>query len=49
MTERHTWTLLRCRQAMREEIGYGTVASLGLDNVVKSHEARKGAAVLRKA
>ena len=48
MTERHTGILPRCCQAMREEIGYGIVVSLGLDDVVKSHEGRKGAAVLIK-
>lgn len=49
MTEQHTWTLPRRYQAMREEIGYGIVVSLGLDDVVKSYETRKGAAVLRIA
>ena len=49
MTEQHTWALLRRCRAMREEIGYGIVVSLGLDDVVKSYETRKGAAVLRIA
>lgn len=47
MTEQHTRTLPRRCQAMREEIGYGIVVSLGLDDVVKSYETRKGAAALR--
>ena len=47
--QQHTWALLQRCQAMREEIGYGIVVSLGLDDIINSYETRKGAAVLRIA